>query len=113
MSHLHIHMFCPVYLCMPQDDELAFERLNRVAIGLCTDGAVVGLVVVLGWGAVGIVIVRRVVRRAVRVFERRGWCSCVRLIVLYLLLVVVLLCPGVSFSFFLLFFLSHPLLLVC
>jgi hypothetical protein len=98
---------------MPWDVELAFERLDRVAIGLCTDGAVIGLVVVLKRGAVGVVVMRRVVRRAVRVFERRGWCSCVRLVVSYLLLVVVLLCPGVSFSFFLLFFLSYPLLLVC
>jgi hypothetical protein len=96
-SYSLIHILCPIYLCMPWDVELA--------IGLCTDGAVVGLVVVLEWDAVGVVVVRR----AVCVFERRGGCSCVRLVVSYLLLVVVLLCPGVSFSFFL----SHPLLLVC
>jgi hypothetical protein len=83
-------------------------------IGLCTDGTVVGLVAVLERDDVDVVIVRRVVRRAVRVLEWRGWCSRVRVVVLFLLVVVVLLCPGMSFfSPFLLFFFPHPLLLVC
>jgi hypothetical protein len=71
------------------------------------------LVVVLERDDVDVVVVRRVVRRAVRVLERRGWCSRVRLVILSLLLLVGLLCHGVSScSFFLFFFLSHPLLLV-
>jgi hypothetical protein len=77
---------------------------------LCASGVVVGLVMVFGRNTIGVVIMRR----AVRISERQGWCLCICLIVSYQLLVVVLLCPGVSFcSFFLLFFLSHPLLLVC
>jgi len=82
-------------------------------IGLCADGAIVGLVAVLEQDDVDVVVVRRVVRRAVRVSERWGWCSCVRLVVLYLLVVVVLLCCGVSSSSpFFLFLFSHPLCLV-
>jgi hypothetical protein len=74
------------------------------------DGAVVGLVAVLERDNVDFVVV---VRRVVHVLERRGWCSCVCAVVLSLLLLVGLLCYGVSSSSpFLLFFLSHPLFLV-
>jgi hypothetical protein len=91
-----------------------FERFDRVAIGLCINGTIIGLVAVLEWGALVNVVMCRVVRRAVRILKRWGWCSHIRVVVLFLLLLVGLFWHCKPFSSpFLLFFLSHPLFLVC
>ena len=105
--------FCPVLTCVARGGRFKREPLNHsLAIGLVVGAVGVGLAAV-EWHDGLIVPMCHVVRCAICISEWRGCCSCACVIVSSLVLLVGLLCHGVSiFSLFLSIFSSHPLLLV-
>ena len=113
ISHVLLYILCPIPSCIPWNDMLACSQLDHVAIRLFVDSTVVWLVMVLGWDNNVVVVVHHVVHHVVHVLKWQGRCSCVHVFVSSLLLVVGLLCHGVSTCSLFLFFFSHPLPLIC